>query len=304
MKGAFKNSPFISQLLMLIGVSLLGAFIFSLLFYFFIMLKGDFSVEMLENPAILYQNPDSLRVLQFFQSLGMFFFPALLLASLFSDDRKAYLQIKEYSSVKLVFYVILSVFAIQPFINLMAEINAGIRLPESMKSVEDWMMQMEEEGKQLSEMMLRGKDLLTLAFNIVIIGVIAGVGEEFFFRGVMQNVFRKVFRNEHVVIWTVALIFSAIHFQFYGFIPRMLLGAYFGYLLYYTKNIWAPVLAHFTHNTMGVLVYYSLHDTDKLEEFDSIGTGSDWWLGLVSLFLGLVLFLQIVKTAKRSSTEQ
>jgi len=69
----------------------------------------------------------------------------------------------------------------------------------------------------------------------------------------LQRVIGKWTRNHHIIIWSAAILFSAFHMQFFGFLPRMLLGAYFGYLLYWTRNIWIPVFAHFVNNAFAVI---------------------------------------------------
>ena len=83
--------------------------------------------------------------------------------------------------------------------------------------------------------------------------VAAGITEEFLFRGALQRIIGKWTYNHHIIIWSAAIIFSTFHMQFFGFLPRMLLGAYFGYLLYWTRNIWIPVFAHFVNNAIAVI---------------------------------------------------
>jgi len=298
-KGFYKDSGFLVQVTMLLVIAIFGAIASSLLFYIVLIAKGMLTVETLGDQTLLYQNPELFRVMLFFQSLGVFFFPALVLAYLFHDDKNAYLQLNNPSSFKIALFVFVSMIVVQPFINLVAELNNMIRLPEFLKAVESWMIGMEEEAQQLTESILQADNLLSLLFNIAIVAVVAAVGEEFFFRGVLQQVFRKLFRNEHAIIWTVAIIFSAVHLQFYGFIPRMLLGAYFGYLLYYTKNLWIPVLAHFTNNAFGVTGYYFLQNTSYSDFIDALGTGADRWAGVVSFLLWAAFFVLIVKCTKK-----
>ena len=101
--------------------------------------------------------------------------------------------------------------------------------------------------------MLAGRGIITLFFNLIVIAVAAGITEEFLFRGALQRIIEKWTYNHHIIIWSAAIIFSTFHMQFFGFLPRMLLGAYFGYLLYWTRNIWIPVFAHFVNNAIAVI---------------------------------------------------
>jgi len=107
----------------------------------------------------------------------------------------------------------------------------------------------------------------------------------------------KAFKNVHVAIWTTAIIFSAIHFQFFGFLPRMLLGALFGYVLIYTGSIWMPVLAHFINNSVGVLGYYLAQNTNLISEEQVESTEVSWLIALSST----VIVLAIILLMKRSS---
>ena len=117
------------------------------------------------------------------------------------------------------------------------------------------------------------------------------------FRGVLQQLLGG---RRHVAIWLTAVIFSAIHMQFYGFVPRMLMGALFGYVFVWTGSLWVPIVMHFVNNGMAVLVYYIFSskgvaiDTNYA---DTLGAGTTWWLGVISLLtVGIllrVLYLRI-----------
>ncbi len=302
LKGVFKDSPFIAQLVVVITLSFIGVIAAMTICSALILYQCGFSIEAVTD-VLNHQEeyPSMMRTIQFFSALGAFVFPAIWAGYLFSEDKKIYLHTDTpvpYST--LVWTVLSMVFAI-PVLNFTLDLNQQLVLPEGLKALEEWMKQSEEAMAKATEAMMYAENLKALLFNIIIIAVFAGIGEEFMFRGVLQNIFRKAIKNEHVVIWVVAVIFSAIHFQFYGFVPRLLMGAYFGYLLYYTKSIWVPVLAHFTNNFIGVMTfYYFQDDIDKMKEMDALGTGSTWWLAVASIALWLWAFWQIQKKSGSS----
>lgn len=96
-------------------------------------------------------------------------------------------------------------------------------------------------------------------------------------------------RVPHVAIWCSAILFSAIHMQFYGFVPRMLMGALFGYMLVWTGSLWVPILMHFTNNVMAVLVYYFVQRAGwDMEQMNAIGTNDTLWLGVASMVITIV----------------
>ena len=168
-----------------------------------------------------------------------------------------------------------------PLINCLVSWNQAVRLPESLSGLEQLMQQMEEQADRLLQGFLTYKNgaWWVLLMNLIILAVLPAVGEELTFRGVLQS----FFRNRHVAVWVTAFIFSFVHFQFYGFIPRLLLGAILGYALAWSGEIRYSIIMHATNNALSVIVFYlgtyvwHLSQTD----IDAIGTGQTWWLTLV-----------------------
>ena len=297
LKGLFKDSSVFTQLLMLVIIAFLGLMTASFASAIFLMIKYGFSPEVIsELTTNMIDNPDLLRNMQFFQVLGLFVFPAIICAWLFSDNYKTYLQIDTQIHFPVAGLTVLSILVAIPFLNFTYLLNQQMVFPEWMKGVEQWIMEMEQSQKEILEKVLYADNIGILLFNIAVICILTGIGEEFIFRGVLQNLFGKAIANHHLVIWVVAILFSAMHFQFYGFITRMLLGAYLGYLLYYTKNMWMPVLAHFANNCFSVVTYYIFQDSpEMMQKADTIGAGSTWWLSVASLSLFIFVFWQIKK---------
>jgi membrane protease YdiL (CAAX protease family) len=295
LKGAFKDSSVFVQLLMFIVVVAAGFTAANILGSVLVLMKFGVSLKVLQDVMQnLVNYPGLMRELQFLQVLGMFIFPAIICAWLFSDNYKDYLQVDAPICFPVMGLTVLSVLVAIPFLNLTYWMNQQMVFPEYLKSLEEWMRYTEENANKALEKMLYVKSIWDFVLNILIICVLTGIGEEFIFRGILQNIFGKIVRNHHAVIWIVAIIFSTIHFQFYGFVPRMLLGAYLGYLLYYTKNIWVPVLAHFTNNCFSVVYYFIFQDNpERIEDANTIGYGSTLWLSVVSLALFIFIFRQI-----------
>jgi membrane protease YdiL (CAAX protease family) len=124
---------------------------------------------------------------------------------------------------------------------------------------------MESTAMELTKILTQmnsGIDMLTV---LVVIAVIPAFVEEYLFRGLLQNEFLKWFKNGHVAVWVTAIIFSAIHFQFLGFLPRMILGALLGYLYLWSGNIWYSIIGHFVNNGIQVLALY-LYQTKQIKQ--------------------------------------
>ncbi|GHT13105.1 hypothetical protein FACS189426_17520 [Bacteroidia bacterium] len=297
LKGAFKNSSVFVQLLMLLAVSVFCLTASSIIILFLVVFKVGISPEVInEIGQNLNNQPDLMREMQFLQILGIFIFPPIICAWLFSDNYKEYLHIEHPIHLPVVAWTFISIVVFVPFINFTSYLNQQMVFPEALKGLEIWMKEMEEAmGRQL-EAMLFTHNIREIIFNILVVCVFTGIGEEFMFRGLLQTMFGRALKNPHVLVWTIAILFSAIHFQFYGFLPRMILGAYLGYLMYYTKSIWISAFAHFTHNLCTLSIVYAFQDSpEKMQQADTIGTGSTWWIAVASLALFAFCFLQIKK---------
>jgi hypothetical protein len=139
-------------------------------------------------------------------------------------------------------------------------------------------------------------------FNLVLVAIIPAIGEELVFRGVLQKLFGEWTKNKFMGIWISAILFSAMHLQFYGFIPRMLLGALLGYSLLWTGSIWIPILGHFVNNAFAVLLTY-LEQRGKISSsIETLGTSSDTrQVVLVSFVLVIILLFGLKKMSQNST---
>lgn len=249
-------------------------------------------------------SPQGLAFLKYFQvvqSIGLFVVPPLILAWLFHGNISEYLFLNRATVSSSYLYAALSILMLIPLINFAGELNNQLTLPESMAGVEEWMRSKEEAAKVLTEKFLFVETIPALLFNIFMVAVLAAIGEEFLFRGVIQRIFTNMTKNYHWGIWITAILFSAVHVQFYGFLPRMLLGAMFGYLLVWTGTLWVPILAHFVNNTMGVIGYYLMHKGLISDDVEHWGTGSEQYpiLFLSLVFSSGLLYLVYRNTGSR-----
>lgn len=296
LKGKFKQSSVVIQFLILFSVTIIGLIIISIIGSIILTMKFG-----TETPIIIQgiaQNRmeyfEWMKNIQFLQIIGIFIFPAIVCAWLFSDNYKKYLSIDTSFQLSIIGLVMLSMLIIIPFLNGIYIFSQQVCSPEYLNGLGEWVKNQEKLTKNVIERMLYVYHWQDLVSNILIVCLFTAIGEEFIFRGVLQNILSRFIKNQYIVIWIVAILFSANHLQFYGFLPRMLLGAYLGYLLYYTNNIWVPVFAHFTNNFFGVInSYISQYNSEIAKKIDNIGSGTTWWLSIISLVLFVVLFRTI-----------
>lgn len=241
------NSPWASLIILLalmLGYSLLYSFIASFL------VPGA-------NLASQDMSSNSLYLLLGLGTIFTFLLPALTLQGV--EPHFDYFPKQKYGDGLTYLLVFLFLLVFSPLMQLVGEWNSSLSLPEALRGVEEWMRSQEDSMAELTERMVMVDSIPLLLMNIVVMAVFPAVAEEFFFRGNLMHIIQRMVRNHHVSIWITALIFSAIHFQFYGFFPRMLLGAFFGYMLVWTQNIWVAVVAHFINNAFVTIAafYYA-----------------------------------------------
>ena len=294
--GSADRHPFIS-LIILLGLILTGAIIFTIigaviggLVYGMPDLLKFFAGDLSANLSLT-------KIVQIASSTGMFIIPALFFARIESRDWQDYLRLKSPLPV-LIILTILLMFISVPLLELSVEVNTSMKLPAFLGEMEEWMRRQEDQMAELTKHLLTMKTVGALLVNLLMLAVIPAIGEEFIFRGCLQRLFKEITGNHHIAIWLTAIIFSAIHMQFYGFIPRMLLGAMFGYLLVWSNSLWLPILAHFVNNATAVITAYVFQQQGKtLDQLNEPQTGS-WPAYLISLFGTAALLWYFYQKAK------
>lgn len=211
-------------------------------------------------------------------SIGTFLLPSVLLQAI---ERAHFQYLPASAHGRGVFFLLsfLFLFAFSPLLGVVSEWNRDMVLPESMSGIESWMREKEEQMAFLTRDLVMTAETGVFLMNVLVFAVVPAVCEEFFFRGSVQGIAKRMLKNSHAAIWATAIIFSAIHFQFYGFLPRMLLGAMFGYMMAWSGNIWVPVFAHFVNNASVTVVGFIFALQGKTYE-DMMDSASDYTVGL------------------------
>jgi membrane protease YdiL (CAAX protease family) len=288
-----ENSPYL-QLLMLIFYAILGlivSFIFA-----FIALFAIYGMELVNNPAILVA-PDlkyrpALQILLFAQSVGLFLIPPVLLA--ITEGRKVNgfygLKLPKPKLLALVFIIMIVSTPVMEWATL---INQQMKLPDFLKGVEEWMRRSEDSLMETTMLLLKMDTVGEFLLNLFLIALVAAVSEELMFRGALQRILGRIFNNPHAAIWCAAFVFSAIHMQFYGFLPRFLLGAGFGYLYLWSGSLWCSILAHFLNNAFAVCQAYYMQKHNVPLDQENLSYFA--WYGYVTSFALSILAFQIFK---------
>ena len=295
---AFRDMKPFPQLmfsLFVILVSFLGFMLISI-----IVAIPFFGLNSLMNLPSLNEmtNPDSIKILKYFQvvqAIGLFIVPPFILGRLYFGQVSQYLYLNKSFNSASILLVFVLMFFIGPFINLIGELNANMTLPEWLSGVENWMRNAEENAEIITKAFLKVETLNGLLFNLFMIAFLPAIGEELLFRGVFQRIFTNWTRSYHWGIWISAILFSALHMQFFGFFPRMLLGAIFGYLLVWSGSMWLPIFAHFLNNGIAVIAMYLIDKEVLNPNLEVVGSTKDsYYMAAISLVL-IVVFMLMIK---------
>ena len=287
-----------SKLLILAGLCLISGLIFSLISIGVASLI--YQLPFSEITSILSDKESQhyisiIRIVLLFNSLGVFFVPSMLYSLVLKREPVSFFKLKTNSTFHYLPLVIFLFLSFLPLINVTVEFNKMLELPNFLSSLEEWIKAAEESAMKTTKSLLSMESKSDLIISIFLVGIVPAISEELAFRGVVQQILTDNSKNYHIGIWVSAILFSAIHFQFFGFLPRMLLGAFFGYLFYWTKSIWFPIFAHFINNSLAVLAAYYLGVEGMEEKLDKVGTTDDTYLfTIICLFIfsGLLIYFK------------
>lgn len=241
-----------------------------------------------------------VRILTVAQDIFVFILPAILIAILITRLPATFLCADRIPSPNVSAWGIITLTVSIPAMEWLIAWNGSITLPESLRELETVLRESEKTAGDFVEMVLGGYDTISIVMGVLIVGILAGFSEEIFFRGTLQRMLTTGRLNRHVAVWITAFIFSAFHFQFYGFAPRLLLGALFGYALIWSGSLWVPVILHAFNNS----VYVVTRGLTEGAVSDTTGMPAEMvfnpWLVCASVILTAISIYMMWRTSKAS----
>lgn len=241
-------------------------------------------LQKIDNPAAI------IRISAVLQDMLVFILPAIATAMLATRLPAKLLGLDTLPSGKLILIAIVTLLFSMPAMNWLVEWNSSISLPDSLSHIEKYMRELEKAAEGSINMLFGNSSIGSLIISVLIIGVLAGFSEELFFRGALQRLL-GIAMNKHVAIWITAFIFSAIHLQFYGFFPRFLLGALFGYFFYWSGSLIVPIVAHIFNNSLVVVIKWLQERgsiSTEIETFGSNYTAMDIVAVIISVIVTII----------------
>jgi membrane protease YdiL (CAAX protease family) len=284
-------SPLYQLLISILTIAAIGFVLFVILFIAGTLIFGvelsSLSEDLLTNAG----NADIVffRYLMITEQICFFVIPGIYLLRQYKSTEGNFNSFFSKPLAREAWLVILLALCLVPVTGFTGELNSEMHFPEWLAGIEKWMIDRENEADGLFELISTADTFRVMLLNLFIISVLPALGEEMIFRGIFQRIFQKLFRNDHVGIWVIAFIFSAIHLQFFGFVPRFILGLVFGYLYYWSGTLWLPVLAHFVNNAVPTISVY-LEGWEKANALPD----TSLWIQLLILPAPLVIITMIM----------
>ena len=271
----------------LLGAGLIAGGLVSMLVWK--LMTGHSLLEMqtqMFNPAYTQES----RIVQLVSTIFIFFLPALITAGIMSAKPGKFLGFNKYFSSKQILMVIAIMLVSLPIVGALSEINKIIPLPLSWEKI---FKQWEDAYTKQAMAMSKITGFIDYLSALIVMALGPAILEEMFFRGGVQNLLTRWIQKPWWAIIITSVIFSAIHFSYYGFLPRVALGIILGVIYYYSNNLWLAILAHFFNNALIVTtIYYYTIKGKSIEA--SMNETSPIWLGAIAAIV-LVILIKIFK---------
>lgn len=240
---------------------------------------------------------NSLRFMQISSQIFTFVLPPILYAMLVKERPFKSLGFSKSTILWLILGVAM-MYTILPLNSIFTEWNANIKFPESLASLEKLMQDLQENATEIMMRFINVDTIGGLILNLFMIAGLAALGEELLFRSVIQTSLIKICKNAHVGIFIASAIFSLFHMEFYGLLPRLVLGLLMGYMYYYSRSIWIPMAMHFANNGTIVFLYY-LNNIGAINiDVESFGETNIFVL-ILSIIAMVALFWFTIKLNKK-----
>jgi len=266
-------------------ICMLGAAVATFFGLLVSMLIWNLPVDAMQNYAAYGEAGISMmKFTQAFASIGLFVVPPIVYARLLGQKPPLFLKLDQRPVISFIALAGILMAVQLPWINALGVWNNSIEWGGLFRSVYESMRAQENAAAQLIEQFLYMPGPIDLFQTLIIVALIPAIGEEFLFRGVVQPMLSEK-RGAHFGVWITAFVFSFIHFQFFGFFPRLLLGAFFGYLYVWNRNIWIPIIAHFFNNGWALTMQYLYQQKQIAVDPEKLGEITPWWSVLISLAL-------------------
>lgn len=286
--GIFSDSKWTTKAILLLGIPFFLMIFSSVIMYLIQMAMGIESTNASTSWLLVEQGVVSTLT---------FIVGAFLYIYLTHKNPMAYLGMTPTGNIWLYIIASIAMFCIMPLVSATAVWNDSLKLPQALQELEKLMRLMEDTANDFTIQLMSESGAVHLFSALFVMAFIPALGEELLFRGCIQKGLENKIGNAHVAVWVTAFIFSFIHFQFYGFLPRAILGVVLGYFYVYGKSLWIPIWAHFLNNATSVLAYKMLYQETGETNLSTMGAPQELLFPAIAgglLYAAAMLFFVLV----------
>lgn len=288
MTGYLRQSPPFLQILTFIG------FFFGFFAVYIVALQVIspmvIGMSLEEMQSKVFTNPNLvgyLKITQLFYTIVAFFVPAALFAYLWQPYPMQYMGVKRIPSFLQIILALLIMYGCLPAVGWLGEWNQSLPIPENLRALE-------KTAEQLLTVMLKMPTVADLLANLFLVAIIPAIGEEVFFRGVLQRLTTEATRKPWLSVFITAIIFSAIHGDAIAFIPRIALGFIIGAIYLISGSLWLSIFAHVLNNGMQVIWLY-LFQHGMVKDDPMQATPVAWYLSVLCIPVAIGLLWALKK---------
>lgn len=260
------------------------------LFFFFLLIAGGIGAAIGLIPGISLRT--SFLLSSVVQCIVAFCVPAWFTARFSTTHPWKFLCVAKNPGWKPFAGVVIVYCLALPAMNQIIAWNESLHFPAFAAELEDTLRELEEANGSVADKMMDMHTIWEFLATLAVVGLLTGFSEEMFFRGGLQNIFVDGHARKWIAVWGTALIFSAMHFQFFGFVPRFLMGAFFGYLLVWSGSLWPAIFAHMLNNSIVVItMWMSGGKVDNGIDSFGVAVGNAFPMAAVGSCIATALFL-------------
>lgn len=285
-----RHTHVVMQFFILMGLTLVGVGLLSsmglLAAETFFHSDIDTINKYIQDPTLPGAIPP-LKLLQIFTTIGIFLLPAMVFSQFYSNRPERFLRLNQAPNVPVLLAALALIIVFTPITDGLTWINDHIHLPGFLSGFEEEMRQGGEDVSILIGGFLAMDSFGDFAYNLFLLAILPAIAEEFFFRGVIQELLIRYSKRVHLSIWVTGLAFAIMHGQFFSIIPLWILGSLLGYLKEWTGNLWTAIIAHFVNNgAIVVIMYFMGYNMTDLENLSTPTTL--FLIGGIALSGGLI----------------
>lgn len=209
--------------------------------------------------------------------------PLIFLSIFYKNRILEFLQLRHFDPQYILLFP-LALFSLYPLMGYLTYYIALIDFP-------DYLSDLDTDATASLTRLLKMEGPFDLILNIILLGILPGVGEELLFRGIIQKEIHQKWNRPHLAIWVTAIIFSAFHFQVIGFLPKMMIGVVLGYAYFLSGSLILPMVIHALNNSFATVSYYFMGQNAVAENTPEANLPLG--MVLISTLVNAALFYQI-----------